>query len=128
MNCRRSTCVKGPVPAPLRGEPTESINGNYHRNKTIQFSSNDITCLYQKYMVYPLKDTFTIENSFYILMCLCHFRIKHVRLTFSYRKCFVILKNKVNGQKVIEIHLKEVFPLSISTNFNRKTCPLQRKY
>ena len=46
----------------LRGKPTESIDGYYHRNKTIKFWSNGITCLYRKYMVYPLKDTFTIEN------------------------------------------------------------------
>ena len=47
---------------PLRGEPTESIDGYYHRNKTITFWSNGITCLYRKYMVYPLKDIFTIES------------------------------------------------------------------
>ena len=46
----------------LRGEPTESIDGNYHRNKTIKFWSNAITCLYRTYMVYHLKDTFTIVN------------------------------------------------------------------
>ena len=46
----------------LRGEPTESIDGYYHRNKTIKFWSNGITCLFRKYMVYPLKDTFTVEN------------------------------------------------------------------
>ena len=49
---------------PLRGEPTESIDGNYHRNKTIKFWSNGITCLYRKYMVYPLKESFSIENAF----------------------------------------------------------------
>ena len=47
---------------PLRGEPTENIDGNYHRNKTIKFWSNGITCLYRKYMVFPLRNTFTIEN------------------------------------------------------------------
>ena len=46
----------------LRGEPTESIDGNNHRNKTIKFWSNGITCLYRKCMVFPLKDSFTIEN------------------------------------------------------------------
>ena len=46
----------------LRGEPTESIDGNYHRNITIQSWSNGITCLYQKYIVYPPKDSFSIEN------------------------------------------------------------------
>ena len=30
-----------------------------------------------------------LYKSFYILMCLCHFRIKHVKLTFLYRKYFV---------------------------------------
>ena len=47
----------------LRGEPTESIDGSYHRNKTIKFWSNGITCLYRKYMVYPLEDSFSIENA-----------------------------------------------------------------
>ena len=47
---------------PLRGEPTESIDGNYHRNKTIQCWSNGITSLYRRYMVFPLRNTFTIEN------------------------------------------------------------------
>ena len=46
----------------LRGEPTESIDGNYHRNKTIKYWSNGITCLYRKCMVLPLKYHFFIEN------------------------------------------------------------------
>ena len=44
------------------GADPESIDYDYHRNKTIKFSSNGITCLYQKDRVYPLKDTFIIEN------------------------------------------------------------------
>ena len=32
----------------LRGEPTESIDGNYHRNKTIIFRSNCIKSLHRK--------------------------------------------------------------------------------
>ena len=42
----------------LRGEPTESIDGNSHRNKTILFWSNCIESLHRKYMVFPLKDHF----------------------------------------------------------------------
>ena len=45
-----------------RGEPTESIDGNSHRNKTILFWSNCIKCLHREYMVFPLKDNFFIEN------------------------------------------------------------------
>ena len=41
----------------LRGEPTELSDGNYHRNKTIQCWSNGITSLYQRYIVFPLRDT-----------------------------------------------------------------------
>ena len=52
-----SCCVRQ-----LRGEPTESIDGYYHRNKTIIFWSNVMTCLYRKYMVFPLKVDFFIEN------------------------------------------------------------------
>ena len=42
----------------IRGEPTESIDGNSHRNKTILFWSNCIESLHRKYMVFPLKDHF----------------------------------------------------------------------
>ena len=45
-----------------RGEPTELFDGNFHRNDTIQFWSNGITYLYRKYMVFPLRDHFIIEN------------------------------------------------------------------
>ena len=46
----------------LSSEPTESIDGNNHQNKTIKFWSNGITRLYRKCMVFPLKDSFSIEN------------------------------------------------------------------
>ena len=88
-----------------RGEPTESINGNNHRKKTIKFWSNGITCLYRKCMVFPLKDGFTIENGLLFVKIFLYFDVillfhkkKHVKLTFSYRKCFVRLKTKVNFQ------------------------------
>ena len=46
----------------LRPKPTELCDGNYHRNKTIQCWSNGITSLYQRYMIFPMRDSFTIEN------------------------------------------------------------------
>ena len=61
-NVGSSLLVAPPPSSESKGEPTGSIDGNYHRNKTITFWSNGITCLYRKYMVFPLKDTFTIEN------------------------------------------------------------------
>ena len=54
-----------------------------------------------RYMVFPLRNPFTIENdtlyfflykSFYILILLGHLTIKHVKLTFSYRNVLFILK------------------------------------
>ena len=70
----------------LRGEPTESIDGNYHRNKTIKFWSNGITCLYRKYMVYPLKDSFTIENGLLFVYIFLYF---NVILPFKNKTCQV---------------------------------------
>ena len=59
----------------LRGEPTESIDGNNHRNKAIKFWSNGITCLYRKCMVFPLKDSFTIENGLLFVKILLYFDV-----------------------------------------------------
>ena len=77
---------KKPVPPlALRLKPTELCNGNYHRNKTIQSWLNGIPSLYRKcWQVYAVST----ERCFY------------------HRKCTLRLKNKVNGQEVIEIHRK----------------------
>ena len=46
-----------------RGEPTELCHRNYHRNKTILFWSDGMTSLHRKFMVFPLKDHFSIKNA-----------------------------------------------------------------
>ena len=75
-----------PPPGPaIRGEPTESIDGNYHRNKTIILWSNGIESLHRKYtQVYGVPT----ERSFY------------------HRKWDFTLQNEANGQKIMEIHRK----------------------
>ena len=68
----------------MKAKTTELCDGNYHQNKTIQFWSSGMTSLLfigssRRYMLFLLRNTFTIENR---------------------------LKDKVNGREIIEIHRK----------------------
>ena len=49
----------------VKGEPTELCDGNYHRNKTIifgQMASHPFIERTRRYMLFPLRDYFPIEN------------------------------------------------------------------
>ena len=55
----------------LRGEPTESIDGNYHRNKTGRMASNPFIESHCMCKVFLLGNDFLIKNG--------HFRLKQKR-------------------------------------------------